>query len=148
MLYMSFSETRESILNERLERRREMAAIGVDEALIERMVDTFYDRVRADDHLGPIFAATIRDWPPHLAQMKRFWRSILLTTGEFHGSPVARHAALQPLTRSDFDHWLSLFAATLDDVATPPARDHILTRARSIAASLSQGIARARLQEN
>jgi len=46
---------------------------GIDEAMIERLVRGFYARVRGDDVLGPIFAAKIDDWEPHLQKMFAFW---------------------------------------------------------------------------
>ena len=60
------------------ERREELAAqivarTGITEGMIEQLVRAFYARVRADDVLGPIFEARIRDWEPHLAQMFAFW---------------------------------------------------------------------------
>ena len=35
---------------------------GITEAMIETLVRGFYDRVRADGLLGPIFQARIADW--------------------------------------------------------------------------------------
>ena len=62
------------------ERRAEIqahaGAMGIDEAYVSRVVDTFYDRVRADARLGPIFDAVIGDrWSEHLPRMKRFTRA-------------------------------------------------------------------------
>ena len=34
---------------------------GIDESLIDRLVETFYDKVRADDLLGPVFEAKIAE---------------------------------------------------------------------------------------
>ena len=34
---------------------------GIDEALIERLVRRFYEKVRCDPELGPIFEARIAD---------------------------------------------------------------------------------------
>ena len=36
---------------------------GIDAAMIERLVDEFYRRVRADAVLGPLFESRIVDWP-------------------------------------------------------------------------------------
>ena len=51
---------------------------GIDEQMIERLVRAFYDRVKVDDLLGPIFAAAISDWEPHLQRMFAFWASVSL----------------------------------------------------------------------
>ncbi|MBW8303635.1 MAG: group III truncated hemoglobin, partial [Brevundimonas sp.] len=57
------------------------AETGIDEAMIARLVDGFYDRVRADPLLGPVFAERISDWGPHLEQMRLFWSSVALMSG-------------------------------------------------------------------
>ena len=46
-----------------------VARTGITEAMIERLVRSFYDKVREDEMLGPVFDARIADWEPHLAQM-------------------------------------------------------------------------------
>ncbi len=67
----------------RARKQAQAEAIGIDAAFVDRLVETFYGRIRADDLLGPIFAGRIADWPWHLDRMKRFWRSVLHTSGEF-----------------------------------------------------------------
>jgi hemoglobin len=57
---------------------------GITEAMIERLVNTFYAKVRADAVLAPVFDARIHDWEPHLAQMCAFWSSVVLMTGRYH----------------------------------------------------------------
>ena len=65
-----------------------MARTGLDEFLLDRLVRAFYGRVRQDEMLGPIFAAHIHDWKPHLRQMVDFWSSVALMTGRYHGRPM------------------------------------------------------------
>ena len=81
----------------RQRKRAEAAAIGIDEALVDRVVERFYTRVRADDLLGPIFAERITDWPVHLGRMKQFWRSVLLGAAECSGNPMVGHQAIPGL---------------------------------------------------
>ena len=118
---------------------------GIDAAMIERLVHAFYDRIRSDQTLGPIFAARISDWPPHLARMCAFWGSVVLMTGGYHGRPMQAHAPL-PVSGVHFDRWLSLFEATARDVCPPAAADLFIAKARLIAASLEMGIATSRGQ--
>lgn len=121
-------------------RRAEAVALGIDEAFVSDLVERFYERIREDALLGPIFAERIDDWPVHLGQMKRFWRSVLFSSGEFFGSPMAKHVAIPGLARSHFVHWLGLFGETLDEVGGTAAREHIHAKARMIATSLLNGI--------
>lgn len=126
----------------RARKRAEAAALGIDEGFISRLVDTFYGHIRADSLLGPIFAQRIADWEPHLAQMKRFWRSILLSSGEYTGNPMAKHVAISGLEQAHFVHWLELFYATLRELeGDPAASGEVGMRARMIADSLLTGIA-------
>lgn len=118
------------------------AQTGITEAMIERLVHAFYDKVRADAVLAPIFDARITDWGPHLAQMCEFWSSVALMTGRYHGTPMVKHMPL-PVDAGHFDRWLSLFEATAHEVCPPEAAAHVLERARRIAASLELGIANA-----
>ena len=116
------------------------ADTGIDEAMIERLVREFYARIREDALLGPIFAARIADWEPHLRQMRDFWSSVALMSGTYHGQPMQKHLPL-PVDAKHFDRWLSLFEATAIDLCPPKAAAHFIDRARRIAASLEFGIA-------
>jgi hemoglobin len=127
------------------ERRDEIIAAiqaetGIDEAMIERLVRGFYARVREDALIGPIFAARIADWEPHLQRMCAFWSSVALMSGRYHGAPMQKHLPL-PVDARHFDRWLALFEATARDLCPPKAADHFIERARRVAESLELGIA-------
>ena len=127
------------------ERREQIVAditarTGITEAMIERLVRSFYERVRADEMLGPIFDARIRDWEPHLQQMCAFWSSVALMSGRYHGAPMPKHLPL-PIDAVHFDRWLALFEATAAEVCPPEAASHFVERAYRIAASLELGVA-------
>lgn len=116
------------------------ARTGIDDAMINRLVRTFYERVRADDLIGPIFAARITDWEPHLQRMCAFWSSVALLTGRYHGQPMPLHMPL-PIDARHFDRWLALFADTARELCPPAAADHFIERAYRIAESLEMGVA-------
>jgi len=116
---------------------------GIDEVLIDALVERFYERVREDDFIGPIFAARITDWAPHLAQMKLFWSSIALSTGVYQGRPMPKHLPL-PIDARHFDYWLELFDQTARELCTPTGHAHLMERARRIAQSLELGVANAK----
>ena len=118
------------------------AETGINEAMIDALVEGFYARVREDDLLGPIFAQHIEDWGPHLEQMKLFWSSVALSTGVYQGRPMPKHLPL-PIDALHFDRWLELFEATAHDLCPPVAADHFIVRARRIAESLELGVANA-----
>ena len=118
---------------------------GIDDAMIQRLVGAFYANIRADSVLGPIFEAHVTDWDAHLATMRRFWSSVALMSGAYHGEPMKVHAPL-PLTGEHFDRWLCLFRETAHACCPPAAAAHFISRADRIAQSLEMGIAVARGQ--
>ena len=116
---------------------------GIDEAMIERLIRAFYQRVQKDPVIGPVFAAKITDWEPHLQQMFAFWSSVALMSGRYHGQPMQVHSPL-PIDARHFDRWLTLFEATAREVCPPKAAHHFIERACRIAQSLEAGVAAAR----
>ncbi len=142
------SEDTEFAVVSAMERRAEIIAsiqaeTGIDEAMIQRLVRGFYTRVRKDPLIGPVFAARILDWEPHLERMCAFWSSVTLMTGRYHGQPMQIHSPL-PVEARHFDRWLALFEATARELCPPKAADHFVDRARRIAESLELGIASGR----
>ena len=127
------------------ERRAEVTAriqaeIGIDEATIERLVRGFYARVREDALIGPVFAARIVDWEPHLERMFAFWSGVVLMSGRYHGQPMRKHLPL-PIDSRHFDRWLELFGETARELCPPKAAALFVDRAQRIAESLELGIA-------
>lgn len=116
------------------------AETGIDEAMIAHLVDAFYDQVRADPLIGPIFEERIADWPTHLEKMRAFWSSVALMSGRYHGQPMAVHQPM-PVDARHFDRWLDLWEETARTVCPPRARALFVGRARRIAASLEAGVA-------
>ncbi len=87
-----------------------------DLADIRLLVDSFYEKVRADAVLAPIFDEKIGDnWPAHLEKMYKFWQTLLLKERTYQGSPFPPHAFL-PIGESHFQIWLSLFYQTLEEL--------------------------------
>ncbi len=118
---------------------RLMAETGLDEAILATLVHRFYERVRADPVLAPIFAARITDWRPHLERMVAFWSSVALMTGRYHGAPVPAHTTL-PVNWGHFERWLTLFRATAHEVCAPSGAVHVIERAERIAESLHMAV--------
>jgi hemoglobin len=114
-------------------------SLGINEAMIWNLVDTFYERVRSDPEIGPIFAAAITDWRPHLDTMIKFWSSVALMSGTYKGKPIAAHMPLS-LTPPHFLRWLSLFEQTAHDVCPPAAAKFFVARAQKIAQSIKLGV--------
>lgn len=81
---------------------------------IKNLVDSFYEKVRQDELLGPVFYERIHDrWPQHLEKMYAFWQTVLLHQQAYHGSPFPPHAQL-PINRCHFEKWMEIFTSTVD----------------------------------
>ncbi|TCZ52607.1 group III truncated hemoglobin [Roseicella aquatilis] len=111
---------------------------GLDDAVIERFLRAFYGAARQDALLGPAFAG-VADWEHHIETISRFWGSVALMRGDYHGQPMQAHAHLG-LTPAHFARWLALFEATARERLTPAGADYMLDRARRIARSLEMGL--------
>ncbi|MBV1704389.1 MAG: group III truncated hemoglobin [Hyphomicrobiales bacterium] len=134
--------------DDRFARRTALAAevgarLGIDEAALGRLVETFYARAREDDLLGPVFAVHVENWPSHEAKVQAFWSSVMLLSGRYRGQPMVAHARLDVDARH-FDRWLALFEATAREMLAPVGADALVERAKRIAQSLELGIATAR----
>src|ERR1700733_10702907 len=96
---MLIKAKREELIVTAAERRERITAeiserTGITEAMIERLVRAFYDKVRVDPVLVPIFDARIANWERHLQQMFAFWSSLALMSGRYHGTPMVKHMPL------------------------------------------------------
>jgi hemoglobin len=117
------------------------ARTGIDAAMIRRLVHGFYDRVRADPVLGPIFDARIPAgrWPAHLDKMCAFWSAVALMSGAYHGRPVQAHAPLG-IEGAHFDRWLALFRDSARALTPPAAAALFIERAERIAQSMGSAL--------
>ena len=112
---------------------------GLDPGSLTRLVDRFYDRVREDAELGPVFADRIHDWTAHKRRLVAFWCSTALREGGYRGNPMAVHRSL-PVDSSHFERWLDLWRATVTDVLPAAAAAHMIGLADRIGHGLMLGM--------
>ena len=111
---------------------------------IKLLVDTFYDRIREDKLLAPIFNERIQDrWPIHLEKMYKFWQTVLLQEHTYFGSPFPPHAQL-PIDHQHFAAWLDLFGKTVDELFTGEKATEAKWRAEKMAELFEAKIAYAK----
>jgi len=109
--------------------RKELAS----DADIKRLVDTFYQKVNADELLAPIFNDLAKvNWAEHLPTMYQFWGSILFRQNTYRGQPWPKHAVL-PVGSEHFARWLLLFKSTVDELFAGQKADEAKNAAASIA---------------
>jgi hemoglobin len=107
----------------------------ITESGIAALVDRFYARVRRDPTIGPLFNAAIDDWDAHLATLRDFWSSVMLTSGRYKGHPMAAHLK-HPIRPEFFTRWLELWAETAHDLFAPELAEQFCLKANRIAESL------------
>lgn len=115
----------------------------LDERMIHDVVHGFYDAIRDDDLLGPLFTGVIKPeaWPHHLAKMCDFWSATLLRTGRYYGRPLPPHLAIPGLGEAHFRRWLTLFSATVYRLCPPDVATLFMDRSLRIAHSFRLAIA-------
>ncbi|HEV7330875.1 MAG TPA: group III truncated hemoglobin [Flavisolibacter sp.] len=101
---------------------------------IRLFVNSFYDKVREDALLSPVFNSKIpaEAWPAHLQRMYAFWNAILFAERGFEGNPMRKHLSL-PIDEVHFSQWLLLFRQTIDENFAGEKAEEAKKRAASIA---------------
>ena len=84
-----------------------------NEADVHELVQTFYQKVLADDVLAPFFKNL--NFEEHLPKMEFFWRFVLLDEPGYTTSVTDKHMHLR-LKEEHFKRWILLFNQTLDEL--------------------------------
>lgn len=100
---------------------------------IETLVNSFYDKVKKDELIGPIFNDVAKvDWEEHLPKLYNFWEDLLLGSDNYSGRPFLPHIPLG-LQIDHFGRWLELFFKTVDEHFIGLKADEAKARALRIA---------------
>jgi len=93
-------------------------------------VDLFYNSVREDDLIGPIFAKKIGngDWSKHLTKMHSFWNTVLFGEADYRGNPFSHHINLN-IHKEHFDRWIFLFEKAIKESFQGNKADEAMMRA-------------------
>lgn len=120
------------------------AAAGLSEPLIRNVIVSFYEKVRRDPLLGPIFEEAIGNhWDPHIKRIILFW---LTATGLERGydgrnfMPAhLRHGSIRP---DQLPRWLELFRQTTAQHCAPEGAHALNDIAERMAQTLQIGLTR------
>ncbi|MCH5336907.1 MAG: truncated hemoglobin Ctb [Campylobacter sp.] len=109
----------------------------INEESIAKLMEIFYEKVRKDKDLSPIFNASVgtseEEWTAHKAKIGNFWKGMLLGIGDYNGQPLKKHLDLPPFPQEFFSIWLGLFEESLNMLYNEEMKDVILQRANMIA---------------
>ena len=114
--------------------------IDIDRQAIADVVAVFYERVRADGVLGPVFAERVDNWPAHEAKITRFWANALLHERSYSGNPMRVHMEAGNVRPAHFEGWLKLFDEVLATQISSPQREQWSALVHRIGRGLSFGL--------
>ena len=97
---------------------------------VSLLIQAFYDKVRADELLAPIFSHV--DWDHHTPVIINFWCMLLLGETNYKGNPFQKHISL-PIQGKHFERWLLHFRSTVDEFFQGEKADEAKARAGNIA---------------
>lgn len=107
---------------------------------ITRVVHGFYDDVRNDFLLGPVFDRALHGrWDAHLQRLIDFWSTIALGTRSFSGDVLGKHMALEGITPAHFAAWLGLWKKHTELHCAPHAARDLQGMAHRIARNIFRG---------
>ncbi len=118
------------------------------------LVSTFYDKIRKDEILGPIFNGIIKDWDHHLQHLTSFWSNqLFIERGTYRGNPIAVHQEVDNYTNNTinelhFGIWLNHWFTTLDELFEGDTANIAKNRARNMGTNIHIHIFNARNKES
>tara|TARA_R110002049_G_scaffold263086_17_gene439182 strand:- start:1766 stop:2158 length:393 start_codon:yes stop_codon:yes gene_type:complete len=114
------------------------------------LVSTFYDKIRIDELLGPIFNGIITDWEHHLQHLTNFWSNqLFIERGTYKGNPIAVHQEVDNYTNNTinelhFGIWINYWFATIDELFEGDTANIAKNRARNMGTNIHLHIFKAR----
>ncbi|WP_430612753.1 group III truncated hemoglobin [Flavobacterium sp. JP2137] len=101
------------------------------------IVTTFYDAVRQDAELGPIFNATITEWDEHLEKITDFWATHIFGDKTYTGNPVLAHQQLdqqfdESISPHHFGTWLFYWLQTINTHFSGPNAETLKDKSRKM----------------
>lgn len=107
---------------------------------IALLVHGFYDDVRNDPLLGPVFESALQGrWDAHLQRLIDFWGTVALGTRSFSGDVLGKHMALEDITPAHFAAWVGLWQKHTELHFAPDAARDLQRMAHRIARNIFRG---------
>ena len=107
---------------------------------IEKLINTFYGKIKTDAKIGYFFTDVAKvNWEEHLPKMYDFWENIIFSKGNYTGNPMTKHKELHQkseMKQAHFQHWNALFNETVDELFTGEKAEEIKQRAMNISGVL------------
>ena len=111
---------------------QERQARDIIEKALQDGVARFYEIVREDALIGPIFFGVVHDLPGHMQTMVDFWSRMVLGTERYSGMPLPPHVNLN-LKVEHFERWLAVWKEASYATMPEPLADLVTQRAANMA---------------
>jgi hemoglobin len=104
---------------------------------VRLLVERFYEKIKLDPVLGPVFLEIVTNWELHLERLTDFWESQLFLKRSYIGNPLAVHQHVDDrinhtITPRHFGLWLNLWYETLDELFSGETAAIAKTRAQKM----------------
>ena len=88
---------------------------------VAQLVFAFYQNIRADDMLGPVFNGIVNDWDEHYELLTDFWSNNLFAERVYSGNPILAHQQVDQhmkgkMEAAHFGRWLMHWHQTIDQL--------------------------------
>lgn len=110
---------------------QEIQARAIIEKALEDGVARFYEIVREDDLIGPVFLGAVHDFPAHMKTMVDFWSRVTLGSERYTGMPLPPHVKFN-LTSEHFERWLKVWREASYATMPEPLADLVTQRAANM----------------
>lgn len=120
-----------------------MAEHDDDRTRLRALVHAFYDELRLDAEIGPLFERAIgSDWQPHLDRMVEFWATLVLGSRSFTGDVFGRHMAIADMEPAMLARWQAVWKKHTDALLPSARAAELQQIAAGIARNLERGLIR------
>lgn len=112
--------------------------------LVQHVVIRFYDQIRRDAVLGPIFEDAIGEhWDEHIERIVQFWLTATRLGRGYDGKNFKpRHLIRRSIRAEHLPRWLALFRETATEQCSPEGAYALIDIAERMSETLEIGLAR------
>jgi hemoglobin len=121
---------------------------GLTAELVRHVIVLFYEKIRRDNVLGPIFEEAIgQDWDSHIERIVQFWLTATRLGAGYDGKNfMPAHLKHRSIHTSQIPRWLELFRETTIQRCHPEGALVLIDIAERMAETLEIGLARHSLE--
>jgi len=108
---------------------------------VNKLVLSFYSKIRNNEEIAYFFNNSIQDWDTHLEKLTDFWETNLFFTGSFRGNPAIAHVRVDKehdnsISEYHFGIWLNLWFQTIDELFQGDMAERLKNNARKMSTHL------------